>query len=71
MKNNKQKLIRIDPIDLEKTTIKFARCNAWNAILREKKILKSKSVTIMDNLTKNKIEIKIAPQIYSFENVSS
>ena len=71
----------IDPVKLEKkytrsrprpTLIKFAKYNIANAIFRNKKILKGKTISITENLTKKRIiEMKITRETYSFKNVWS
>ena len=49
--------------------IKFIRCNVCNVIFREKKILKSKAVSITENLTKKIItEMEVARETYGFKN---
>ena len=53
-------------------TIKFARYNVWNAIFREKKILKDKTVRITENFNKKRmIEMKTAQETYGFKKVWS
>ena len=54
------------------TIIEFARYNSRNVIFRKKAILKSKAVSITENLTKNRItEMKVARETYGFKNVWS
>ena len=49
--------------------IKFTRCNVCNVIFRENKILKSKAVSITENLNKKMItEMKVARETYGFKN---
>ena len=71
-------MTQTDPIDLKKKkhtgsrswpiTIKFARYNVWNAIFREKKVLKGKTVRITENFNKKRmIELKIAQETYGFK----
>ena len=52
--------------------IKFAKYNVCNVIFRKKKILKVKTVSITENLTKHRItEMKGAQESFGFKNIWS
>ena len=52
--------------------IKFTWYNVRHVIFRKKKILKGKSVSITENLTKKRItEMKVARETFGFKNVWS